>query len=124
MDMQEAKMTEVNSQKDYEQAMKDAANKREKDSKSIVTKEGERAEVTTKLEATREGKSTKESQLGDANDKLNELHQSCLIRACACSITLIRKKLWQTRPKHRSTAMTSFKFDGKQKKIRFGTSPQ
>jgi len=77
MDMQEAKMTEENSQKDYEQAMKDAANKREKDSKSIVTKEGERAEVTTKLEANREGKSTKESQLGDATDKLNELHQSC-----------------------------------------------
>merc|ERR1719247_890487 len=70
-------MTEENSQKDYEQAMKDAAIKREKDSKSIVTKEGERAETTTKPEATREGKSTKESQLGDANDKLNELHQSC-----------------------------------------------
>merc|ERR1719231_917389 len=75
--MQEAKMTEENSQKDYEQAMKDAAIKREKDSKSIVTKEGERAETTTNLEETREGKSTKEAQLGNTNDKLNELHQSC-----------------------------------------------
>jgi chromosome segregation ATPase len=77
MDMQEAKMTEANSQEDYEQAMKDAAIKREKDSKSIVTKEAESAETTTKLEETREGKSTKEAQLGNANDKLNELHQSC-----------------------------------------------
>jgi len=77
MDMQEAKMTEANSQEDYEQAMKDAAIKREKDSKSIVTKEAEKAETTSKLEEAREGKSTKETQLGNTNDKLNELHQDC-----------------------------------------------
>jgi peptidoglycan hydrolase CwlO-like protein len=77
MDMQEAKMTEANSQEDYEQAMSDAAVKREKDSKSIVTKEGEKAETTSRLEEVREGKSTKESQLGNTTDKLNELHQSC-----------------------------------------------
>jgi len=77
MDMQEAKMTEENSQKDYEEAMTDAAVKREKDSKSMVTKEGERAETTTKLEDVREGKSTQEAHLSNASDKLNELHQSC-----------------------------------------------
>jgi len=77
MDMQEAKMTEANSQEDYEQAMKDAAMKREKDSKSIVTKQAEKAETTSKLEEAKEGKSTKETQLGNTSDKLNELHQDC-----------------------------------------------
>jgi len=77
MDMQEAKMTEANSQEDYEQAMNDAAVKREKDSKSIVTKQAEKADTTSRLEEVKEGKSTKESQLGNITDKLNELHQSC-----------------------------------------------
>jgi len=77
MDMQEAKMTEAKAQEDYETAMKDAAGKREEDSKLMVTKQGEKAEATTKLEEAREGKATKEAQLGDANTKLNDLHQTC-----------------------------------------------
>jgi len=37
----------------------------------------QRTRATAKLEDLREGKRTKEAQLGNANDKLNELHQTC-----------------------------------------------
>merc|ERR1719272_1556375 len=47
-DMAEAKRDEEEAQKDYEETMKDAATKRSDDSKLMVTKEGEKAETTTK----------------------------------------------------------------------------
>merc|ERR1719198_621790 len=62
-DMAEAKRDEAEAQKDYEQDMKDAATKRSDDSKLVVTKEGEKAEKTTKLEETKEAKRTKKGQL-------------------------------------------------------------
>merc|ERR1719262_1390723 len=49
-DMAEAKRDEEEAQKDYEEEMNDAATKRSDDSKLVVTKEGEKAEKTTKLE--------------------------------------------------------------------------
>merc|ERR1719316_813490 len=53
-DMAEGKRDEEESQKDYEEDMNDAATKRSDDSKLIVTKEGEKAEKTTKLEEAKE----------------------------------------------------------------------
>merc|ERR1719421_824687 len=50
-------------QKDYEEEMNDAATKRSDDSKLIVTKEGEKAEKTTKLEEDKELKRTKSGAL-------------------------------------------------------------
>merc|ERR1719160_1592767 len=47
MDIAEGKRDEEEAQKDYEEAMADAATKRTDDSKLIVTKEGEKAEMTT-----------------------------------------------------------------------------
>merc|ERR1719284_2368744 len=58
MDMAEGKRDEEEAQKDYEETMSDAATKRTDDSKLIVTKEGEKAEQTTKLEELKESKRT------------------------------------------------------------------
>merc|ERR1719379_2486810 len=58
-EMAEAKRDEEESQKDYEENMNDAATKRSEDSKLMVTKEGEKAEKTTKLEEMKESKRTK-----------------------------------------------------------------
>merc|ERR1719456_1334086 len=49
-EMAEAKRDEEEAQKDYEETMNDAATKRADDSKLMVTKEGEKAEKTTKME--------------------------------------------------------------------------
>merc|ERR1719409_2255119 len=58
-EMAEAKRDEEEAQKDYEENMNDAATKRSDDSKLMVTKEGEKAEQTTKLEELKETKRTK-----------------------------------------------------------------
>merc|ERR1719375_2097370 len=77
MDIQAAKMDEEHSQEDYEEAMKDASVKRAEDSKLVITKDGEKAEMASKLEGLKEGKQTKTGQLGNANDTLNDLHKTC-----------------------------------------------
>merc|ERR1719324_1763219 len=56
MDLQAAKMDEEHSQEDYEEAMKDASVKRAEDSKLMVTKDDEKAEMASKLEELQEGK--------------------------------------------------------------------
>merc|ERR1719214_306964 len=55
-DIAEAKRDEEEAQKDYEEDMADAATKRSDDSKLVVTKEGEKAEQTTKLDDMAEAK--------------------------------------------------------------------
>merc|ERR1719183_1478110 len=67
-EMAEAKRDEEEAQKDYEETMNDAATKRADDSKLMVTKEGEKAEKTTKLEETKESKRTKKGQLEGLED--------------------------------------------------------
>jgi len=76
-EMAEAKRDEEESQKDYEENMNDAATKRSEDSKLMVTKEGEKAEKTTKLEELKEGKRTKKGQLEVLEDKIDNLHKTC-----------------------------------------------
>merc|ERR1719454_2205929 len=73
----EAKRDEEEAQKDYEETMNDAATKRSDDSKLHVTKEGEKAEQTTKLEDLKEGKRTKAGQLEVLEDKIDNLHKTC-----------------------------------------------
>jgi len=77
LDMQEGKMEEANAQKDYEEAMADAAQKRTDDSKLTVTKEGEKAELVSKLEDTREVKGTKDEQFQISAGTLSDLHRTC-----------------------------------------------
>merc|ERR1719482_2635296 len=67
-DMAEAKRDEEEAQKDYEETMNDAATKRADDSKLMVTKEGEKAEQTTKLEEFKETKRTKKGQLEELKE--------------------------------------------------------
>merc|ERR1719387_3136553 len=62
-DMADAKRDEEEAQKDYEEDMNDAATKRSDDSKLMVTKEGEKAEKSTKLEELKESKRTKSGEL-------------------------------------------------------------
>merc|ERR1719263_1009556 len=76
-DMAESKRDEEEGQKDYEQEMTDAATKRSDDSKLIVTKEGEKAEKTTKLEDLKESKRTKNGALDVLESKIENLHKTC-----------------------------------------------
>jgi hypothetical protein len=76
-DMSEGKRDEEEAQKDYEEEMNDAATKRSDDSKLIVTKDGEKAEKTTKLEENKELKRTKASQLDVMEAKQDNLHKTC-----------------------------------------------
>merc|ERR1719482_176649 len=76
-EMAEAKRDEEEAQKDYEETMNDAATKRADDSKLMVTKEGEKAEKTTKLEEHKEAKRTKKGQLEVLEDKIDNLHKTC-----------------------------------------------
>jgi len=76
-EMAEAKRDEEEGQKDYEETMNDAATKRADDSKLMVTKEGEKAEATTKLEELKESKRTKKGQLEVLEDKIDNLHKTC-----------------------------------------------
>jgi len=76
-DMADAKHDEEEAQKDYEEAMNDAATKRSDDSKLMITKEGEKAEKTTKLVELKESKGTKKGQLEVLEDKIDNLHKTC-----------------------------------------------
>merc|ERR1719379_1591991 len=76
-EMAEAKRDEEEAQKDYEENMNDAATKRSDDSKLMVTKEGEKAEKTTKLEEMKASKRTKKGQLEVLEDKIDNLHKTC-----------------------------------------------
>merc|ERR1719439_177771 len=73
-DMAESKRDEEEAQKDYEEEMNDAATKRTDDSKLIVTKEGEKAEKTTKLEETKEAK---KGELDVLETTTDNLHKTC-----------------------------------------------
>merc|ERR1719390_475785 len=76
-DMAEAKRDEEEAQKDYEETMNDAATKRSDDSKLMVTKEGEKAEKTTRLEDLKESKRTKKGQLEVLEAQIDNLHKTC-----------------------------------------------
>merc|ERR1719375_2272969 len=77
LDMQAAKSDEKAAQVDYEEAMKDAATKRSDDSKLIVTKEGEKSDLTSKLEDLKESRMTKGGQLDIAKATLLDTHKTC-----------------------------------------------
>merc|ERR1719191_454916 len=77
MDMAEGKRDEEEGQKDYEETMADAATKRSDDSKLIVTREGEKAEMSSKLEETKESKRTKKGELDILEEKTDNLHKTC-----------------------------------------------
>jgi len=77
LDLQEGKIIEKNAQVDYEEAMRDAATKRSDDSKLVVTKEGEKAELQAKFEDANEAKATKDEAHENSAGTLMDLHKGC-----------------------------------------------
>merc|ERR1719420_2355911 len=77
MDIQEGKHDEADAQKDYEEEMKDAAEKRESDSKLIVEKEGAKADTMARLQTARELRMTKRDQLRGSQESEQSIHVDC-----------------------------------------------
>merc|ERR1719223_671228 len=76
-EMTEAKAEEKNAQGDYEQAMKDAAEKRKTDSKAIADKEKAKAELGAELEANTEEKGATTKTLMATHEYIASLHAQC-----------------------------------------------
>merc|ERR1719215_1104501 len=75
--MTEAKAEEKNAQSDYEQAMKDAAEKRKTDSAAIVDKAKAKAELGAELEANTEEKGATTKTLMATLQYIQSLHAEC-----------------------------------------------
>merc|ERR1719213_369696 len=75
--MTEAETTEKDAQADYEQAMKDAAEKRATDTKTLADKEKAKAETTADLEASTEEKAATTKTLMATLEYIQSLHAEC-----------------------------------------------
>jgi len=76
-EMTEAETTEKDAQADYETAMKDAADKRTADSKSLGEKESIKAETEADLETKTEDKATTSAELMSTMKYISSLHMEC-----------------------------------------------
>jgi len=76
-EMTEAETSEENGQKDYEESMKDAAEKRTADSKSTTEKASAKAKLETELEAHKEGKASAGKELMAVTQVISNLHAEC-----------------------------------------------
>jgi len=76
-EMTEGKTTEKNAQEDYEQTMKDSAEKRALDSKALADKEKARAETEASLDANSEEKAATEKTLQATLKFIMSLHGEC-----------------------------------------------
>jgi len=76
-EMTEAKTTETDAQADYEQAMKDAAEKRATDTKSAADKGKAKAELQAGLEADTEEKGATTKTLMATLEHIQSLHAEC-----------------------------------------------
>jgi chromosome segregation ATPase len=76
-EMTEAKTTETDAQADYEQAMKDAAEKRATDTKSLADKTKAKAEAEASMEANSEEKGATTKTLMATLEHIQSLHAEC-----------------------------------------------
>merc|ERR1719272_2593181 len=76
-ELTEAKAEEANSQADYEQTMKDSAEKRAQDSKSLTDKGGAKAETESDLEKATEEKAGTTKELMATMSYIASLHAEC-----------------------------------------------
>mmetsp|Transcript_14620 Transcript_14620/g.22940 ORF Transcript_14620/g.22940 Transcript_14620/m.22940 type:complete len:699 (-) Transcript_14620:58-2154(-) len=76
-EMTEAETTEEDSQKDYEEAMKDAAEKRMLDSKSLTEKTATKARVETELQEHKDGEVGATKELMATEEYIGSLHTEC-----------------------------------------------
>merc|ERR1719178_307468 len=75
--MTEAKATESNAQADYEQTMKDSAEKRATDSKAIADKAKAKAQLGAETEANTEEKAATTKTLMATHEYISSLHAEC-----------------------------------------------
>merc|ERR1740121_784862 len=75
--MTEAETDEKNSQADYEQMMKDSAEKRTTDSKALSQKGSEKADTEAELQATTAHKADKTKELMATMKYISSLHAEC-----------------------------------------------
>merc|ERR1719301_241462 len=76
-EMQEAETTEKLAQEDYEKAMKDAAEKRTDDSKSLADKQKAKAELEADLESNTQEKAATTKTLMATEKHIQSLHGEC-----------------------------------------------
>jgi len=76
-EMTEAKAEEANAQEDYETAMKDAAEKRASDTKSLADKQKAKAELEAEKEASTEEKAATTKTLMATLEHIQALHAEC-----------------------------------------------
>merc|ERR1719502_2079947 len=76
-EMQEAETTEKLAQEDYEKAMKDAAEKRTDDSKSLADKQKAKAQLGADLEASSDEKAATTKTLMATHEHIQSLHAEC-----------------------------------------------
>jgi len=76
-EMTEAETNEEDSQKDYEQSMRDAAEKRTSDSKAMTEKASAKAKLETALEEHKEGKASAGKELMATVQYIGNLHSDC-----------------------------------------------
>merc|ERR1719272_58834 len=75
--MTEAETNEEDGQKDYEESMKDASDKRAGDSKATTEKRSAKAKIETALEEHKEGKSSAGKELMATEQYISNLHGEC-----------------------------------------------
>jgi predicted nucleic acid-binding Zn-ribbon protein len=76
-EMTEAKTTELDAQADYEQAMKDAAEKRAEDTQTLADKQKAKAETEAEMEANKEEKAGTTKSLMATLEHIQSLHGEC-----------------------------------------------
>jgi len=76
-EMNEAELEEKDAQGDYEQMMKDSADKRAEDSKTLLDKQGALADLQTGLEDDTAGLASSTKELGATNQYIHSLHTEC-----------------------------------------------
>merc|ERR1719364_636500 len=76
-EMQEAEVEEKDAQAEYEEMMKDSAEKRVTDSKSITEKEGTKADDEASLQKLGEERTSKMKEAVATVDVIQQLHGEC-----------------------------------------------
>merc|ERR1719215_346435 len=76
-EMQEVEVDEKNAQEEYEQLLKDSADKRSIDSKAIDNKESAKADLEAKLLKDKESKTSTIKEAMATHEFLGDVHADC-----------------------------------------------
>merc|ERR1719161_593789 len=76
-EMTQAELEEKDAQGDYEETMKDAADKRASDTKDLTDKSDAKAQMEEELQASLDAKAASDTELKATKDYINTLHKDC-----------------------------------------------